>query len=74
MMVVSWVEVCVSSLVVVNHISWDNIELERLSESFVVWAVVVICWSNGACVAGGGLINWAMVVTVVGSWVVIIKL
>ncbi len=77
-MVESWLDVCVSNLfcvvVVVNHVPWESIELERLSKSFVWWAVMVVGQSEQDCSAGGCLVGWAIVVTVVDGWVLVVRL
>jgi len=84
-MVESWWEVCILSfccitralscmVVVVNHIPCDNVKLDKLSKSFMVWAAVVLCQLEFVCATGSGLSDWAVVVTMVGSCVSIIKL
>jgi len=58
----------------VSHIPWDNVELDRLLELFTVWVAMVVFQLEVACAVCGGLADWAMVVTMVGSWVDAIRL
>jgi len=85
-MVDSWWEVCISSLFclvasassciidVVNHMPCDNVKFDRLSKSFAAWAVMLVCRLWFVCAAGIGLSDCAVVMTVVGGCVPVVKL